>query len=406
MPLICFLQSFRRKVAGTSRANLLQSTEIVRCCRIIIQEVHSAEFVNDENFGSVESALKKAEDALEAARTKNSDVCEVFEDATNSIVEVGRIMQLDSLLGNIEERMNEAKINDNHVVCQKSSRVDKYLKRLEHPSVDRSPRITLDIRVRRDIDDDSKQELIEVKGKGNDTLDIVLLSMKLNRSSRMGQNLHFYDRAFPGAIKDLVARRNHRLEPLPFDCVLSEIPRSSERLVLYCLHDHESGNYIVLRCQSLRSFTNLWEITLKSTFVLKDVSGVIEHAETSIDVSHAEVRITKKQISSESVREEMQGVWPELLREVHKSFGTASNICWTIEAPYSPRIPSKLAMPIPKPWVLQRNESSSTSTLASITPTLVPSPSSVISVAEKGRRGEKPVSRSLVKAMVARFTRI
>ncbi len=101
-------------------------------------------------------------------------------------------------------------------------------------------------------------------------MDIVLLSMKLNRSSRMGQNPHFYNRTFPGAIKDLVARRNHRLEPLPFDCFLSEIQRSSERLVLYCLHDHESGNYIVLRYgQSLRSFTNLWEITLKSVFVLK-----------------------------------------------------------------------------------------------------------------------------------------
>ncbi|PBL03658.1 hypothetical protein ARMGADRAFT_1004382 [Armillaria gallica] len=398
MPLICFLQNFRRKVAETSRANLLQSTEIVRCCRIIVKEVHSTEFVNDKNFGSVESALKKAEDALEAARTKNPDVCEAFENATNSIVEVGRIMQLDSLLG-IEARMNEAKINDNHVGYQKSLRVDKHLKRLERPSVDKSPRITLDIRVRRDIDDDSKQELIEVKGKGNDTLDIVLLSMKLNRSSRMGQNPHFYNRTFPGAIKDLVARRNHRLEPLPFDCFLSEIPRSSERLVLYCLHDHESGNYIVLRYgQSLRSFTNLWEITLKSAFVLKDVLGIIEHAETSIDVSHAEFRLTKKQVSSESVREEMQGVWPKLLREVHKSFETASNICWTIEAPYS--------MPIPKPWVPQRSESSSTSTLASITPTPVPPPSSVISVAEKGRRGEKPVSRSWVKAMVARFTGI
>ncbi len=208
--------------------------------------------------------------------------------------------------------------------------------------------------------------------------------MKLDRSSRIRQNPHFYN---PKAIKDLVARRKHRLEPLPFDCVLSEIPRSSKCLVLYCLHDHESGNYIVLpgRCQSLRSFTNLWEITLKSTFVLKgqnlcmnsynnsnslisvDVFGIIEHAETSMDVSHAEVRITKKQVSSESVREERQGVWPELLREVHKSFGTASNICWTIEAPYSPRIPSKLAMPIPEPWVSQNNESSSTITRASIT---------------------------------------
>ncbi|KAK0485175.1 hypothetical protein IW261DRAFT_1461099 [Armillaria novae-zelandiae] len=389
MPLICFLQNFRRKVAETSRANLLQSTEIVRCCRIIIQEVHSTDFVNDKDFGSIESVLKKAEVALESARMNKPDVCEAFENATNSIVEVGRSMQLNSLL-DIEERMNEIKINDQHVGDRKSLRFAKHLKHLARSSVHKSPRITLDIRVRRNIDDESKQEIIEVRGKGNDTLDIVLLSMKLNRSPRIRQSLHFYH---PRAIEDLVARRNHRLEPLPFESVLSKISRSSDRLVLYCLHDHESGNYIVLRSQSLRSFTNLWQITLNNAFVLKDVSGTIEHADKSTDVSHDRVKITKKQVSSESVREEMQGVWPELLQEVYRSFGAASNICWTIEAPgYTPRIPSKLAMPKPEPWVSPSNKSSST--LASSTPTLVPFPSPV-NVEKKGKSG-----RSWYKALV------
>ncbi|KAK0223181.1 hypothetical protein IW262DRAFT_1365130 [Armillaria fumosa] len=398
MPLICFLQSFRRKVAETSRANLLQSTEIVRCCRIIVQEVRSTDFDNDQNFGSIESVLKKAEDALESARTNKSDVCEAFENVTNSIVEVGRSMQLDSLL-DTEEHMNKVKINDKHVGDQKSLRFDKHLKHLTRSSVKESPRITIDIRVRRDIDDESKQEIIEVQGKGNDTLDIVLLSMKLNRSSRMWQNLHFYDRTFPMAIKDLVAQPNHRLKPLPFDRVLSEIPRLSKHLVLYCLHDHESGNHILLRCQSLRSFTNLWEITLHRIFILKDIFGIIEHAERSTDVSHAEVRITKKHLPSGSMREEIQGVWPALLREVHKSFGTTPNICWTIEVPrYSPKNPSpsnlsKLAMPKPEAWLPQSNESSST--LPSITSTLVPP-----YVEKKGKSGRS----SWFTALVEKFT--
>ncbi|SJL09602.1 uncharacterized protein ARMOST_12982 [Armillaria ostoyae] len=392
MPLTSFLQRFRQKVAKTGRANLLQSTEIVRCCRIIVQEVHSTKFVNnDKNFGSVKSALNQAENALEAA-IKKSDVCEAFKKATNSIVEVGQIMQLDSLL-DIEERMNNAKNKDEHVEYQ-SSCCGKRLKKLAHSSAaDKSPRIDIDVRLRRDIDDESKQELIEVRGKGNDTLDIVLLSMKLNKRSPLQQNLHFYDRTFPGAIKDLITQRNHRLEPLPFNRVLSEIPRLSDRLVLYCLHDHESGNYIILRCQSLRSFTNLWKITLNSAFVLKDVFGIIEHAERFTDVSHVEVRITKKQVSSESVREERRGVWPELLREVHKSFGTASNICWTIEAPDSSRMPSKLTMPKPKLWLPE-----SSSTRASITPTLIVPPlPSVAYVAKKGKPGRSSWFTALVE---------
>ncbi|KAK0193750.1 hypothetical protein F5146DRAFT_1032294 [Armillaria mellea] len=396
MPLLLFFQSFRRKVAGTSRANLLQSTEIVRCCRIIIQEVHSTEFVDDKNFDSIKSALKKAEDALETARANKPDVCEAFEKATKSIVEVGRSMQFDGLLGDVEERMNEANTNDKYIRDQKSLR---FIKHSTRSSVDKSPRITLDIRVQRDINDESKQEIIEVQGKGNDTLDIVLLSMKLNRSPRVWQNLHFYDRTFPRAIEDLVAQRNHRLEPLPFDCVLSEIPRLSKRLVLYCLHDHESGNHIVLRCQALRSFTNLWEITLHSTFILKDVFGIIEHAERSTDASHAEVRIIRKHLSSEFAREEMRGVWPELLREVHKSFRTASNICWTIEVPhYSPRNPSRLAMPTPKAWLPQNNESSST--LPSITPvdsSSTPPPPPVAYVEKKGKPGRSSWFTALVE---------
>ncbi|KAK0450152.1 hypothetical protein EV421DRAFT_1779100 [Armillaria borealis] len=411
MPLTSFLQRFRQKVAKTGRANLLQSTEIVRCCRIIVQEVHSTEFVNnDKNFGSVKSALNQAENALEAA-IKKSDVCEAFKKATNSIVEVGQIMQLDSvsmtffLYGNlinsgtilqlldIEERMNNAKNKDEHVEYQ-SLCCGKRLKNLARSSAaDKSPRIDIDVRLRRDIDDESKQELIEVRGKGNDTLDIVLLSMKLNKRSALQQNLHFYDRTFPGAIKDLITQRNHRLEPLPFNRVLSEIPRLSDRLVLYCLHDHESGNYLILRCQSPRSFTNLWKITLNSAFVLKDVFGIIEHAERSTDVSHAEVRITKKQVSSEFVREERRGVWPELLREVHKSFGTASNICWTIEAPDSSGMPSKLTIPKPKLWLPE-----SSSTRASITPTLIVPPlPSVAYVAKKGKPGRSSWFTALVE---------
>ncbi|PBK75618.1 hypothetical protein ARMSODRAFT_398496 [Armillaria solidipes] len=77
------------------------------------------------------------------------------------------------------------------------------------------------------------------------------------------------------------------------------------------------------------------------------------------------------------------------------SFGKASNICWTIEAPsYSPRIPPKPAMP--KPWVPQSNKSSST--LASTTSTLVPTPSAA-SIEKKG----KPGRASWFTALVAKF---
>ncbi|KAK0469825.1 uncharacterized protein EV420DRAFT_1496857 [Desarmillaria tabescens] len=401
MPLLTFLRSYRQSVAHTSRANLAQSTEIVRCCRTIIQEVHSTEFFADKNYGSVQRVLIQAQKTLEAA-SANSGVCEAFKEATSSILEVSQILQLDEgLLGNIEERMNNAKNKDKHVEGQKSLRLHKHLKRLACSSADKSPSMNIDIRVRKDIDDESKQEIIEVRGKGSDTLDIVLLSMKLNKSPRMWQNLHFYDRMLPGAIKELVTQRKDRLEPLPFDRPLAKISQPSKRLVLYCLHDHESGNYIVLRSPSLRSFTNLWEITVNSTFVWKDVFGFIECAERSRDAPHARVKITEKQMQSGYVREEKQSAWPEVLREVHKSFGTASNVCWTIEAPYSSRIPSKITMP--EPCVSQSTDS--LSTLVSITPTLVSTAPSgpVLSVAKKGSRSEKNTRSSWFTSLVSKF---
>ncbi|KAK0421870.1 hypothetical protein EV421DRAFT_2042998 [Armillaria borealis] len=391
MPLLIFLQSYRKKVANTSRFNLLQSTEIVRCSRIIIREVYSPEFVEDENFGLVQSVLIEVEEALKAASMpmKQSDACKAFEQATSSILKASQILQLDHLLGDIKERMDNAKIKDGHAEDQKSLRLQKHLKRLVCSSTDKSPRIDIDIRVREHISDERKQQIINVQGKGTDTLDIVLLSMKLDKSHKMRADLHFYDRSLPGDITDLVTQKKDCLKPLPFDSVLSEMLRPSKpskSLVLYCLYDHESS-YIALRYQSLRSFTNLWEITLNA-YLLKDTFGFIEYAE-GLDVSRAKVTITKRQVPSGPVGEKRQGVWPELLREVHKSFGTASNICWTIEAPDSPR------MPKPKPWLPE-----SSSTRASTTPTLIVPPlPSVAYVAKKG----KPGRSSWFTALVAKF---
>ncbi|SJL10565.1 uncharacterized protein ARMOST_13952 [Armillaria ostoyae] len=66
------------------------------------------------------------------------------------------------LLGDIEERMDNAKIRDDPAKDQKSLRLQKHLKRLAYASADKSPHVDIVIRMRtRDIDDGSKEKIIE-----------------------------------------------------------------------------------------------------------------------------------------------------------------------------------------------------------------------------------------------------
>ncbi|KAG7451104.1 uncharacterized protein BT62DRAFT_397918 [Guyanagaster necrorhizus] len=158
--------------------------------------------------------------------------------------------------------MVEAIEKDDYVHTQCSSFVKKHLKR---SSVDKTPRIKVDIRVRKDdIQNESDQQIIEVVGcRANDTLDIVLLSMRLDISSpQLRDNPHFYDRLLPQTLQGVesLAKRF-----LPFHSVLSDldIPQGVNYLVLYCLPDT-----ILLRAVTVRrSFGNIWNVN--GSFILK-----------------------------------------------------------------------------------------------------------------------------------------
>ncbi len=161
----------------------------------------------------------------------------------------------------------------------------------------------------------------------------------LQKGPPLRDNPHFYDKSL---LDDLVNVRTVHKSALPFDSVLQDIQPDSKFPVLYCLRDHKSGNFILLRSVETRRFANIWRLDVNK-YILKGQdfhffirNTILEYfsLETIGDlrsadwiISHgliSDVRITKKPIRPNSGESEVRkDTWLELFQEVLRGFQMA-----------------------------------------------------------------------------------
>ncbi|KAK0469201.1 uncharacterized protein EV420DRAFT_14408 [Desarmillaria tabescens] len=271
MPLTLTFRNFRQRVAHTSRAHLSQSVEIVRCCRIIVQDQDLA--VSADGADIVEKVLNRALSALDVASNKEvkdaDTISGAYEEAVTAILSVkSKTFDPNSL--NIRARMTNARSKDEEVQSKKSSILTKHSNRSKGSAPDKSPRVKVDIRVREDIKDEKSQKIIPLLDgcRETDTLNIVLLLMGLRNGPKLQDNPHFYDWTLA---KDQLDAKNFHRSALPFDIVLHDIPHPPDFLVLYCLHDHKSKNVLLLKSvDTQKSFANIWQVDVNK-FILKGI---------------------------------------------------------------------------------------------------------------------------------------
>ncbi|KAK0484789.1 hypothetical protein IW261DRAFT_1604999 [Armillaria novae-zelandiae] len=350
MPLIFFLEkSIRQKAANTSRAHLLESTVIVRGCRIITQDK------NLTTSSDAEKILSQALKALAVANEQNAkeqDIVSVYDEAITAILSVKK--PYPDGLDNIRESMKVARSKDKDVQVKKSW----ILKRSKRSVPDKSPTIKVDVRVREDIKDEASQKMIPVSCRRTDTLDMVLLMLVLQKGPPLRDNPHFYDKSL---LDDIASVRTMHKRALPFDSILQNIQPDSKFPVLYCLRDHKSGNFILLRSVEMQSFANIWRVDVNKYilkgqrfhFSIRDVILEYFSSETIGDLRSADwiisrglisdVKITKKSISANSKESEVRkDTWLDFFAEVYEDFKWQDgDMCWSIEAKLPERAPLK-----------------------------------------------------------------
>ncbi|KAK0205304.1 hypothetical protein DFS33DRAFT_1327352 [Desarmillaria ectypa] len=389
MPLIRTLEIFRQKVQDKNVAASAGGANMVE--KILSQALIALDMASNKGVKDGAVIAKAYDEAVTAILSFNWDILQ---------------------LGDIRKCMENARNKDGEVQSKKSSILTRHLKPSKGSAPDKSPRVKVDIRVREDINYEKSQKSILVdEFRETDTLDTVLLLMVLKKGPTLQDNPHFYDRHL---LDDLLDVKNLHRSALPFDSVLQDIPRS-DYLVLYCLRDHGSRNFLLLRSvDTQRSFANIWQVDMKK-FILKsqhfcfsirntlfkcfslETIGDLRSADWIIRYGLiADIKIVKKSERLNSEGSEMRKyTWLELFQEVYEAFKQEGDMYWTIEVESS--------QPIPPKFISQGCHDLlsivSLTTISSGTSTLVPTVPASAAEPDKERRDTKHALFSIWEIM-------
>ncbi len=170
-------------------------------------------------------------------------------------------------------------------------------------------------------------------------------------------NPHFYDESFDDIADVCTVPKS----ALPFDSVLRDIPLARDSKLLYCLLDHKSGSFILLRSVETQRFANIWRVDVSGKYILKgrhfhffirnttlecfslETIGDLRSADWIIDhilIDDSDVKIVKMPIpkDSEGSSEVRKDTWLEVFEEVCKAF-KETGYTWTIEVNSAQRVP-------------------------------------------------------------------
>ncbi|KAK0221051.1 hypothetical protein EDD85DRAFT_1028585, partial [Armillaria nabsnona] len=354
--------SIRQQAAHISRAHLSKSVAIVHCCRIIIGEKNLA--TSSDAKRALELALKALKVASDK-HAKEQDIVLVYGEAVTAIMSVKGLHP--DRLRNIRERTESAKSKDTDVQATRSS----ILKRLKESVAPNKPNFEVDVRVREDIKEESGQNASVVLCRETDTLDIVLLTMVVRKRNRLllPDNPHFYEKSF----EDIANVSTVHKSALPFDSVLRDISLARDSKMIYCLLDHKSGNFVLLRSVEIQRFSNIWRIDVSGKYILKETIGDLRSADWIISQARGlnadRVKIVKRSIhtNSEESTEVRKDRWSVAFKEVCDDFKKEEDITWTIEVNSAQHVP--LMESSPQGRIYQVLPASIPSSLVSKTPT-------------------------------------